>query len=360
MHFFDPNPRPRGLDITGIENALLDLLVRTEDHVIEEMGLAKGTMHLVEKSEQARILDYIGNLTPETQAGGSCANALRTVARLGAKVSYSSAVARDAAGDAFIAGLLENGVTDRCARLDSGATGTSVILVSPDGERTMNTHLGVCRSYSPEHVPHQDIRDSRMFFTTAYIWDTPNQIEAIEAALASAREAGCRIALDLADPFAVERSRDTLRGHLESGLDLIFANAEEARILTGLQAEEAVEQIARSVRVAVVKDGPKGAYIASGDSRVHIPAHQVAVVDTTGAGDCFAAGFLYGLIRELPLEICGKIANELAADTITHMGVKLSADIESRVEKIERTRSLPKPLGCFSRICVSGCHYRRY
>lgn len=334
MSFFTDELRARPLDLTGIENALLDLHVDIEtDDVLDRMGLVKGTMKLVDTDEQRKILEHVGNLDPWRQPGGSCANVLRTVSMLGGKACYSSAVGQDAEGDAFIAGLEKAGVLDRCARLDEGATGTSVILVSADGERTMNTHLGACRDYAPDHVPHHEIAESRIFFTTAYIWDTPNQIEAIEEAIHTARHAGCRLAIDLADPFAVDRSRDRILEHVERGLDVVFANAEEAKIMTGLDVEDATRKLAETVRIAVVTDGARGAFICSGDDEVHVAAHEVEVVDTTGAGDCFAAGFLFGLIRDLDAETCGRIATCLAADTITHMGVKLSDDIDQTVAK---------------------------
>lgn len=330
--FFTDELRARPIGVTGIENALLDLHVDiTDDSALEQMGLVKGTMKLVDTEEQRKILEHVGNLDPWRQPGGSCANVLRTVSMLGEATCYSSAVGRDAEGEAFIRGLIEANVADRCARLEGGATGTSVILVSADGERTMNTHLGACRDYAPDHVPHHDIRNSQIFFTTAYIWDTPNQIDAIEQAITTARDAGCRIAIDLADPFAVDRSRARINEHVQHGLDVVFANAEEAKIMTGLDVEASAHKLAETIRIAVVTDGANGALIVSGDTRVHVPANKVEVVDTTGAGDCFAAGFLHGLLNELSPETCGKIANALAADCITHMGVKLSEGIEQKV-----------------------------
>lgn len=335
--FISDKLHQRELELTGIENALLDLHVDLDnDDLLVEIGLVKGTMKLVDTKEQRKILQHVGSLAPWRQPGGSCANVLRTVSMLGGKTCYSSAVGQDAEGDAFIQGLVDAGVADRCARLQDGVTGTSVILVSADGERTMNTHLGACRDYAPAHVPHDDIRNSLIFFTTAYIWDTPNQINAIEDAIATARAADCRIAIDLADPFAVERSRDRIHQHIEKDIDLVFANAEEARIMTGLGVEAAACKMAETIGIAVVTDGANGAFIVSGDQQVHIPAHKVEVVDTTGAGDCFAAGFLYGLIRDLAPETCGMIATLLAADTITHMGVKLSNGIETRVKELAR------------------------
>lgn len=338
MSFFADDGHDRRFDITGIENALLDLLVHVDDPHLEQLGLVKGTMRLVEIAEQRLILDSLGGLEPEIEPGGSCANVLRAAALLGARTCYSSAVGRDTFGEAFALGLEEHGVVDRCATVD-GDTGTSVILVSPDGERTMNTHLGVCRSYSRVHVPEEDVCSSRMFFTTAYIWDTPNQIEAIEHALALARSNGARLAVDLADPFAVDRSRDILHRHLEEGFDVVFANGEEGRMMTDLPPAAAARKIAERTTIAVVTDGVNGAYIASGEEEIHVPARRVEVVDTTGAGDCFAAGFLAGLVRGLPLRTCGELATLLASDTITHFGVKLSPDIPERVPELVRRSS---------------------
>ncbi len=331
--FFSPSQQRHSLDVTGIENAILDLLVQVKDHLIDDLGLTKGTMKLVDTDEQAHILEAVGALKPEISPGGSCSNVLRAAADLGARCCYSSAVADDVFGEAFEHGLERHGVSDRLVRLE-GATGTSVILVSPDGERTMNTHLGVCRQYCKEHVPIDCIEDSRLFFTTGYMWDTPNQIEAIEHAFEVARAADCKLAIDLADPFAVDRSRDHLQRHLEQGFHLVFANAEEARMLTGLECRDAARRLAQTIEVAVVKDGANGAWVATSEELLHIPTHPVEVVDTTGAGDCFAAGFLYGLVRGLPYETCGEIANLMAADTIQHIGVRFSHDIADRVHDL--------------------------
>ncbi len=341
------SPRPAaeaGLEVTGIENAILDLLVRVEDRHLDEMGLDKGIMKLVSADEQRAILDHVLHrdgevLEPEIEAGGSCANVLRAASRLGVETSYSSAVAHDDTGRLFEHGLEASRVRNRLARLD-GVTGTSVILVTPDGERTMNTHLGVCRNYRAEHVPEDDIRRSRIFFTTGYIWDTPNQIDAIEHAIGIARDAGALLAIDVADPFAVARSRDHLMRHKEHGFDILFANAEEARMMTGLAPEAAARELSETIEVVAVKDGVRGAWVRRGEEVHHVPAHRVDVVDTTGAGDCFAAGFLYGMLRDLPIRTCCELGIEMAADTITHLGVKLSPDVRTRLQAIEQRQAV--------------------
>ncbi|HVR30451.1 MAG TPA: adenosine kinase [Thermoanaerobaculia bacterium] len=333
--FVTPTLSARPIDVCGIENAILDLLVRTDDSTVASLGLHKGTMRLVETAEQARILEAVNGLDPEVEAGGSCANVLRVAALLGGVASYSSAVGLDANGAAFADALGRCGVRDHVARVE-GRTGTSVILVTPDGERTMNTHLGVCRQYRPEHVPLEEIRSSKIFFTTGYIFDTPNQIRAIERALDVARGAGVRIALDLADRFVMERSRAHLERQLGLGIDLLLANAEESRALTGLDAPAAARELSRRVLIASVTDGANGAYIGSGGEVEHVPARRVEVVDTTGAGDCFNAGFLRGLVAGLPLRRCGELATLLAAETITHLGVKLGASTVEAARAIGR------------------------
>ncbi|MDX1382110.1 MAG: adenosine kinase [Thermoanaerobaculia bacterium] len=333
--FLDGSLASRPIDLSGIENALLDFLLLVEDDVIARLGLHKGTMKLVETEEQTAILAaVVGEMMPEVAAGGSCANVMRMASLLGSRTTYSSAVGDDENGDAFAAGLHEHGVRDRLARV-AGATGTSLILVSPDGQRTMNTHLGVGREYRRQFVPREEIEASKIFFTTGYVWDTPNQIEAIEHALEIARGAGVKVALDLADPFAVERSRDVLERHLGLGISVLFANTEEAKALTGIAgAREAAGARAGRVGIAVVTDGGNGAFIGQGDRVLHVPAERVEVVDTTGAGDCFAAGFLHGLAVDLPLQTCGRLATALAADTITRLGVKVSDRARQRAVEL--------------------------
>jgi sugar/nucleoside kinase (ribokinase family) len=325
----------RPIDVCGIENAILDVLLVTDDATVKSLGLHKGTMRLVETEEQARIFEAVRDMSPEIEAGGSCANVLRVASLAGAVTSYSSAVGNDPSGASFVEALARCSVRDHVARVE-GRTGTSVILVTPDGERTMNTHLGVCRQYRPEFVPVEEIESTKVFFTTGYIFDTPNQIRAIEKALETARGSGARIALDLADRFVMERSRTHLDRQFELGVDLLFANAEEARALTGLGPVEAARELSKKVRIASVTHGPNGAYLGAEGVVEHVPARRVDVVDTTGAGDCFNAGFLRGLVAGLPLYACGELATMLAADTITHLGVKLDPEVVEAARAMTR------------------------
>lgn len=331
--FFTSEQLKQPIDVTAIENALVDLLVRAEDEDIDELGLKKGVMQLVEAADQASVLANLGKLTSEVELGGSAANALRGMAILGARLSYSSAVGEDEYGQAFSNRLAGLSIVNRLS-IVKNPTGVCLVIVTPDGERTMNTHLGACRNYAKSHVPADDIRKSKIFFTTGYIWDTPSQIDAITHALDVAKESKVKIALDVADPFVVSRSGDVIRSLMRGTLSLIFANAEEAQMLVGCRGEKAAKVLGETVEIAVVKDGAQGAYICHDGKITFVQSIKTNVIDTTGAGDMFAGGFMYGLSRGLSMETCGRIATILASDTISHMGVRLSPNIASRVKEI--------------------------
>ena len=207
-------------------------------------------------------------------------------------------------------------------------------VVTPDGERTLNTHLGACLHYAKAHVPEEDIRRSKVFFTTGYVWDTPSQIDAVNQALQVAKNNNVKVAFDVADPFVVQRWGAQLREVLEASAHVVFANALEAQMLVGVQGEDAARILGQKIEIVVVKDGAKGAWVAHRGDVIHIPTHKVNVVDTTGAGDMFAGGFLYGLTHGCTLETCGRLGTLLAADTITHMGVRLSHDTALRAKAL--------------------------
>lgn len=330
--FLQSDHASRPIDVTTIENALVDMLVRAEDSDVRELGMTKGVMQLVDAPEQARLLASLGKLTAEVELGGSGANAMRGMALLGARVSYSSAVGRDEYGKAFSARLDALGIRNRLAVTHS-PTGTCVVVVTPDSERTLNTHLGACREYRPDCVPVEDVAQSKFLFTTGYMWDTPNQIDAIQRALKVARDAQTLVAFDVADPFVVQRSRAAIL-ELFPSIDVLFANAQEAQMLVGSQGETAARALGSEVRCAVVKDGANGAFVSENGKVLHVPAERVIPIDTTGAGDMFAGGFLYGLSRGYSMDLCGAIATILGGDVITHFGVRLSAKVPERVKAL--------------------------
>lgn len=331
--FLSPELSSRPIDVTSIENALVDLLVRAEDSDLQELGMHKGHMQLVDGGDQARVLANLGKLTAEVELGGSAANALRAMALVGAEVSYSSCIARDAYGDSFSARLEQLSIRNRLAVVE-GITGTCLVVVTPDGERTLNTHLGACRSYHRAFVPEQDIKKSKIFFTTGYVWDTPAQVDAIEHAISVAHQNNVKIALDVADPFVVSRSKERFQELFRSCVSVVFANAQESEMLVGCTGQKAALLLGENVELAVVKDGAQGAWVCHQGEVQHIPTRQVSVVDTTGAGDLFAGGFLLGLVRGKSIKTCGELGTLLASDTVTHMGVRLTSGIELKARQL--------------------------
>lgn len=345
--------KQRPLDVTSIENALVDMLLHSHDEHIESLQLNKGSMRLVDAAEQLRILQQLGHHKPEVEVGGSAANVLRALSLLGGQASYSSVVGDDSHGKAFSKRLADLAIRDRLVYAE-GPTGTCLVLVSQDGERTMNTHLGVCTSYRSEHLPKEDIAQSKIFFTTGYAWDTTNQKDAIREALSCALENKALIALDVADSFVVERSGQELRSVIKQSVDIVFANSDESMILTGAKGLEGAQRLGQWARLAIVKDGAGGSYISFEEKITHVAAPSVQVVDTTGAGDFYAGGFLFGICKGLSPELSGHIATAMGSDTVGHLGVRHSANITEKVkESLRQAGADPLTLSMIGRISPS-------
>lgn len=283
--------------VYGIGNPLIDLNYRVSNDDIEELSLSRGIMHLIDEPRRDHILKYLGDRPMTYSPGGDCPNTIINLSWLGVKASFSGKVGRDDFGTMYEDRLKASGAVSDLGH-GKGKTGSSIILVSPDGERTMNTFLGMCQEYTEQNVNRQHIAEADYLYTTGYMWDTQEQKDAVRFAISLAEGFGKAIAFDLADPFAVGRYRDDFLWLLERYVDIAFANAEEVRLLFQEQdLEVCVKRLAAMVPVCAVKDGARGSYVAvRGDIR-KVAVKKVDVVDTTGAGDTYAAGFLYGLIR---------------------------------------------------------------
>lgn len=337
--FFSLEQQTHPLDVVIVENALVDLLVRATDNQLHEFGMKKGVMQLVDKETQIAVLnklnhseDKLNHIEPEIELGGSASNAARGLATLGAKTSYSSCISQDKFGDMFISRLEKLGIKNRISLCQNKTpTGTCLVVVTPDNERTLNTYLGACQSYTKNDLPFEDIKNTKLFYSTGYMLDTQNQIDALHAAIDYANLNNVKVAFDVADPFVIMRhGQNTILSLLEK-THLVFANAEEANMLFGCHGKDAALELGQVVQIAVIKDGANGSYIAHDGKVTHIPPRNVKVTDTTGAGDMYAAGFMYGLCRGHSLEDCGKVATILASDTVTHLGARLSPGIEKSV-----------------------------
>lgn len=311
-------------DITSVCNALMDILIEATDHDLQTLGLKKGVMHLVDSRRQAEVLNYFENKHKTTELGGSSLNAIRTLAALGHKTVFAGMINDDEFGTQIKSRMNHLGIKSFLGGHFSESTGSCIVLITPDGERTMNTNLGASRLYDKTHIPHEEIADSQMLHFCGYQWDTSEQKEAVMLAIQTAHKNNTLISFDIADPFVVDRNRDDFIRLISEEADIIFANKEEAKILFRSTPEEAGKRIADTGSIAVIKLGAEGALICKGNEQFRISPVPTSVVDTTAAGDMFAAGFLHGFLKGRSMDICGKIAATLASDVISRVGASVS------------------------------------
>lgn len=315
--------------VFGIGNPLIDVVFSATDQDLSDLSLDKGIMHLVSQERQEEILHHFRNQTPVYHPGGSAPNTLLALTGLGVPGVIAGKIGHDHFGTTYEEQVQSYGIASRLIQGD-GPTGSSIILVTPDGERTMNTHLGMCQEFSRDDLDEDLLRatvdGSGLLYFTGYMWDTETQKSAILRAMEITKDAGGRVVFDLADPFAVERYRDDFLTLLRDSVDVVFANRREAAIL--LQAEHSphttLAHLKELVPVVALKVGKEGSIIGatSEAAPIPIPATEVAPLDTTGAGDMYAAGFLAGLATEQPLERCGTIAGILAEEIIQRRGAQ--------------------------------------
>ncbi len=308
----------------------MDIIVRAPHEALEKLGVVPGSMNLVDYEHQQSAV--AAGTVVRRLPGGSCANTIRGVRWLlrlvGSAVSpgYTGAIGSDQNGNAFDALLDTEGVQPMLARKHT-PTGTSVIVVTPDSQRTMFTYLGACRDLGPADIDLAYLRAARIFHTTGYMWDTENQERAAHEAVAAAKSSHTLVSLDVADPFVVQRYHDALVDWIPGNVDLLFANEEELRALTGEAGEEDDALRAASVfaPTVVMKTGARGCKVLDGDQILSIDAHAAKRTDTTGAGDAFAAGYLFGLSQKFSPATCGAIANIIAGGIVEVDGCNYDA-----------------------------------
>ncbi|HEX4860872.1 MAG TPA: adenosine kinase [Rhizomicrobium sp.] len=319
----------RKYDVTGFGSAIVDVLAAVEDGFLLTHNIAKGVMTLIDE-HRAREL-YGAFSGPREVAGGSCANTMAGLASLGASGNFAGRVKRDRLGTAFEASMRDTGVVYTTAPADAGpSTACCLIAVTPDGERSMNTYLGAAREFGIADVKDDDIADSQAIYIEGYLWDAPLAKEASLKAIKTAKSCGTKVAFTLSDPFLMGRYRDEFLALLPD-LDILFANEEEAKALFAVAAFDDVLQALRARNlIAAMTRSEKGCVIARG-SEVHVvdAAPVARVVDTTGAGDQFAAGFLYGLTHDMGLAECGRLGALAAAEVISHYGARPEVSLKT-------------------------------
>ena len=317
-------------DVLGIGNAIFDVLVKTDDSFLAAHGMAKGGMALIDEPRATAIYNDMGPAVE--MSGGSAANTIVGVAGLGARAAFIGKVKDDQIGRLYSHDIKAANVAFATPPAASGpATGCSYILVTPDGERTMNTWLGAAQDLTPDDIDPAEIAASRIVYLEGYLWDPKNAKEAFLKASTIAHDAGRQVALTLSDAFCVDRYRREFLDLMRSrAVDLVFANAAELRSLYQTSDfDAALAQLRNDVALGVVTRSENGCVVASKEGVVAVPAFPVEVVDTTGAGDLFAAGFLFGLVRGAGYENAGRLGALAAAEVIQHIGARPQVSLQA-------------------------------
>ncbi len=323
-------------DILGIGNAIVDVVAATEDQFLSRHDMHKGAMRLVDAAQADLI--YAAMPPGQESSGGSAANTCAVASALGARVAYIGKVADDQLGEVFHHDINAVGVHFPTERLTGGApTARCLILVTPDGQRTMNTFLGACVALDPTDVHPHLVAQAKVTYLEGYLFDPPAAQAAFYKAADAAHAAGRQVALSLSDAFCVDRHRDAFRKLVASHIDILFANEAEVTSLYEQNTFEAAAEMAGAdVELAALTRSEAGSVILHGGTVITIGAEPAKVVYTTGAGDAYAAGFLTGLTAGKPLSICGRMGSIAAAEVISHYGARLATDLKGRMAAIMR------------------------
>ena len=322
-------------DVYGVCNPLIDLLSHIPDSFLKKNGIEKSIMHLISIEEQQRLLRGLSadKLSVESASGGSGANSMIGIAQLGGRTAFSGKIGRDEHGKIYREKLEDLGV---CAILGEGdgSTGSSLVLVSDDGCRTMNTYLGMGQELQVTDIDPEVIKVSKYLYLTGYLWDTESQKKAVRAALDEAKRVETKVALSLSDPFCVKRHKEDFKILLQGYASMVFSNQEEAFTLLETDVtQEAVDIMSKWTETVVLTLGANGAIISHLGQTYYIDPFPIRVEDTTGAGDAFAAGFLFGMTHEFSPLDSGRIGAVLAGAVIEQTGPRFHGHAHSLIRE---------------------------
>jgi sugar/nucleoside kinase (ribokinase family) len=319
------------VEVLGLGNSLVDILAYADDDYLNAQDMAKGAMTLIDE-DRAEAL-YAARVDPRVISGGSAANTIVGVASFGVSAAYIGKVKHDPLGEAFISDIRSTGVSFDTDPAEHGpATGRCFVYVTPDGERTMNTYLGASTYLSPPDVDEALVKAAKVIYLEGYMWDRPAAKSAFQKAGTIARAAGRRVALTLSDSFCVDRFRGEFIDLMRSKtVDTVFANTDEILSLYETpHFDEALDALRAENVLGVITRSEKGCVVVEGDKTWEAPAFPIAkLVDTTGAGDMFAAGFLAGLARGADMTTCGKMGALAAAEIIQHLGARPNVSLKA-------------------------------
>ncbi|MGC6453189.1 MAG: adenosine kinase [Candidatus Puniceispirillaceae bacterium] len=321
----------RPLDVLTIGNAIVDIFARCDDGFLEARAIGKGMMNLVDAPRSAALYADISDA--REISGGSAANTAVGIAALGGRAGFAGRVHDDVLGHAFIRDIAAAGVQfSTPPQPDGSPTASSIILVTPDAIRSMNTHLGACIEFQPGDIRQQEVAASQVIYLEGYLFDAPAGPDIFAHAARLAADNNVQVSLSLSDPWCAERHRESLSRFVHDHVDILFANEDEAASLCDSDVAAAADSLCAQVSEVVITRGADGAFIGHGDARHEVAARPLGTVeDTTGAGDLFAAGYLYGRTNGRDALASGRIASLTAGEVISHIGARPEADIAAMV-----------------------------
>ena len=311
------------LDVVGIGNAIVDIIAHADDGFLAAAGMVKGSMTLI---DEARADEIYGKMGPGIEmSGGSAGNTIAGIASLGGRAGYIGKIRNDLLGKVFRHDITSAGVEfPTPSAIDGPATARSMILVTPDAQRTMNTFLGACVNLGPEDIDQALIERAQVTYMEGYLYDPPLAQEAFRHAARLAHAAGRKVSLSLSDSFCVQRHREAFLQLIDTHIDVLFGNEAEITALFETQDfKSATERLRAVCDLAAVTRGAAGSVIVTKEQIIEVPAAPVSrIIDTTGAGDLYASGFLYGMTHGKPFAECGRLASLAAAEIISHYGAR--------------------------------------
>jgi len=316
--------------VVGIGNAIVDVLSQCEETFLTDNGIEKGIMQLI---DTARATEIYGRMGPATEiSGGSAANTIAGIAALGGQTAYVGKVKADQLGDIFAHDLQAQGAAYEVPRTPADAaeeTGRCMVLVTPDAERSLNTYLGVSEHLGPDDIDPAMMADTEWIYLEGYRFDGALSHAAFAKAIKACKGAGGKVSVTLSDPFCVDRHRDAFRSMIRDHVDLLFCNEHEMQAMYGCETlEGSIKAAAQEVDIVACTVSAKGALITRNGETYHALANAAQVVDVTGAGDLFAAGFLYGLVNGADMLTCGRMGCAAAGEIIGHIGARPEADLK--------------------------------
>lgn len=321
--------------VVGIGNAMVDVLARAGDAFLAKAGVQKGIMQLIDMD---RAVDLYAKVGPAREvSGGSAANTIAGIAHLGGRTAYVGKVKDDQLGAIFAHDLRAQGAVYETAlapKTEEAETGRCIVIVTPDGERSMNTYLGVTEFLTPDDIDEAQMANAEWIYLEGYRFDGPDSHAAFAKAIDACKGAGGKVSITLSDPFCIERHRDAFRDMIRNHVDLLFCN--RAEMLSMYQTDDfegARARAASEVAIVACTDSEHGVHILSGGDRWQVPAVPTQIVDATGAGDLFAGAFLWGLTNGYDLQTCGRMGNLAASEVISHIGARPEADLKKMFQE---------------------------